>query len=191
MFNIIICLLPAAPCRALCALSLLIACGYAGAADEDCFENGFLREFIMSKPNVAVVMRIDGGLSDPGYYVSRAFPEPEMYWREFGDEYDESFSRENRFDYFSEFLVLKTIKGDLDPVIVFYGLGVNVGLTELGKLKLIAFEDHRPDGVYDFTLSEGRMHPEGISLTKNSNSRNDLNEFELALNCRMTISTLD
>ena len=175
------------------ALISLTACGYVGAADEDCFENGFLREALMSKPNVAVVMRIDGGLSDPGYYVSRAFLEPEMYWREFGDEYDENFSRENRFDYFSEFLVLKSIKGDLGPVIVFYGRTVNRMIADLGKLLLIGFGDPRPDGNYDFVfdLSYDRMFPQGTSLTKNSNSRNESGEFELALSCRTTISTLD
>ena len=177
----VMCLFPAAMRRVLTVLSPLIVCGYAGAAEDDCFPSfpGGFPESFLSKPNVAVVMRIDGGLDFPRNYVNRVTKDSERPWTdEFRNDLRESFRGENRFDNFSEFLVLKTIKGDLDPVIVFFERqGAANNTNALGKLILIAFEDIQSDGAYNFSYHQ--VFP----LTMNSNSYTDSNEFQLPLDC--------
>ena len=173
--------------RALIALPLLVACGYAGAAENECFPSfpGGFPETFLSKPNIAVVMRIDGGLISPSSYVDRVTKDPEQLWTdEFRNEFRENFRGENRFDDSSEFLVLKSIKGDLDPIIVFHeNPGAINSRTGLGKLLLIAFEDIQPDGTLGDGYSWDNIYYQQFPLSMNSNSYNESSEFKLPLNC--------
>ena len=172
--------------RALIVLPPLILCGFVGAAEDECFSSfprGIPADFL-SKPNIAVVMRVDGGLDRPGTYVSRVTKDSERPWTNaFRNELRESFRGENRFDNSSEFLVLKIIKGDVGPVIVLQAWHGAVNQNALGKLLLVAFEDIQPDGTYSAGYSGNQIYYIQFPLTFNSNSYNESNEFRLPLNC--------
>ena len=157
--------MPAGVRRALSALLLGFACGPGYGAEERCHDWGMNSRFLF-KDNIAVVMRTGGGLSDPRHYLSLALPESELPLSVYFDEETRAgFRGGRRFDSVAEFLVLKTIKGDLDPVIVLSGYGVN-HRTYLGKLELIALDGPLPDGTYDYSSVFRTVFHEGFSLTR-------------------------
>ncbi len=165
---------------ALIAVPTLIVCGQGFAADELCAPNGF-PETYLSKPNVAIIMRIDGGLNRRWTYVSLVTPEGTLGLEELSEDMEESFPEENNFNEVSEFLVLKVIKGDLDPTILlrrpFGIIGSVASINNLGKIFLTAFDDAKPDGTYE--LPYHRI----FSLTINSSARVDSQTYNLHLDC--------
>ncbi len=153
--------------RALDVLLLAAGLGHGAAAEERCYSWGMNSRFLI-RDNIAVVMRIDGGLSDLRRHLAFTFPESELPLSPYLDEESAAaFRGANRFDHASEYLVLKTIKGELDQVIVLKGYAVN-HRTHLGGLELIALNGLLPDGTYDYSSVRRAVLHEHFSVFRNA-----------------------